>query len=90
MVLKSKQSMIYSDFHLLPDCEIKCSTLVKLTLKFMKLLMLPTCITALKELYLEEVELAAGAVEKITMDCPSLVLLSLSNCNVNSNLIIEI
>lgn len=67
----------------IPECELcACSSLIKLGLKFLQLETLPPLrFMALKELFLDQVKLDDDSVEEITMNCPSLEMLCLSNCN---------
>uniref|UniRef100_A0A803MHC3 F-box protein n=1 Tax=Chenopodium quinoa TaxID=63459 RepID=A0A803MHC3_CHEQI len=68
-----------------------CSSLVKLILISLQLNTLPPLhFKALRELYLEHVKLTKDSVEKITSNCPSLGLLSLSNCNPTTGLNINV
>ncbi|KMS97974.1 hypothetical protein BVRB_4g096930 [Beta vulgaris subsp. vulgaris] len=72
---------------LIPECELsQCSSLVKLSLKSLQLETLPPRFEALRELFLERVKLAEDSLENITNNCPSLALLSLTNCNPNADL----
>ncbi|KNA13504.1 hypothetical protein SOVF_116330, partial [Spinacia oleracea] len=78
-------------FVLKPELVKQFSSLVKLSLKSLKLETLPPlCFMALGELFLEQVKLGEDSVEKITSNCPSLALLCLSNCNPSSDLNIVI
>ncbi|GAB2277943.1 hypothetical protein Dimus_012642 [Dionaea muscipula] len=76
----------YLSFNL-PPLLSNCSTLVRLRLKFVELTIVPPPFpSSLKEVLFDEVKLPKDGIEQITLSCPHLEMLSLTNCNRKSDL----